>query len=115
MTQQEERNKTTKTITITDANFDSIISKNSFVVIDFWAAWCGPCKKISPIIDELASELSDRAIFGKMDVDANPRSPTRFHVRSIPTIIIFKNRQPVDQLIGSAPKRTIREKIVLSL
>lgn len=114
MTQQEERNKTAKTITITDANFDSIISKNSFVVIDFWAAWCGPCKKISPIIDELARELSDRAIFGKMDVDSNPKSPTRFHVRSIPTIIIFKNGQPIDQLIGSASKGAIREKIILS-
>jgi thioredoxin 1 len=114
MTQQEEH-RNTETITITDANFDSIILKNSFVIIDFWASWCGPCLRISPIIDELAHELSDRAVFGKLDVDANPRIPSRFHVRSIPTVMIFKNGQPTDQLIGSAPKSLFRKKIVSSL
>jgi thioredoxin 1 len=83
------------------------------MVIYFWADWCAPCKKVSPVIDELASELSsDRVIFVKMDVDSNPRIPSRFHVRSIPTIMLFKDGQPVDQLIGSTSKSVIKSKIL---
>jgi thioredoxin 1 len=116
MTQQKEANRTiSKPMVITDQSFDTVISKNKLVVVDFWAEWCGPCKQISPVMDELSREFSSRALFGKLNVDDSPQVPSRFHIRSIPTIMIFKGGIPVDQIVGFTPKSTIQKRIVSNL
>lgn len=99
-----------KPILLTDANFASEISRHDLIVVDFWAAWCGPCRLVSPIIEQLASEYSGRVIFGKLNVDENPEVSNRFGVQSIPTILVFKNGKQVDGLVGAVPKPTIESK-----
>ena len=91
-------------ITLTDYNFDQTIRKYSLLVVDFWAPWCGPCKLVSPIIDQLATELTGKAVFGKLNVDENPTIANIFGIQSIPTLIIFKNGEAVDGLMGALPK-----------
>ncbi len=117
MIQQKEdhRKFSAPTVVITDQNFDSLVSKNRLVVVDFWAEWCGPCKQIAPIIDELSHEFSKRALFGKLNVDDSPQIPSRFHIRSIPTIMIFKGGIPVDQIVGFTPKSTIQKRVTSNL
>ena len=94
-------------ITLTDYNFDQTIRKYSLLVVDFWAPWCGPCKLVSPIIDQLATELSGKAVFGKLNVDENPTVANIFGIQSIPTLIIFKNGEAVDGLMGALPKHQL--------
>jgi thioredoxin 1 len=101
-----------KYVTLTDANFDSEVLKSDLpVLVDFWATWCGPCRIIAPIIEELASELEGQAVIGKVDVDHNPQTAMNFGIRSIPTLLFFKNGVVVDQLVGSAPKRVLVAKL----
>jgi thioredoxin 1 len=89
----------------TDATFESEVLKHPGVaIIDFWAAWCGPCRMLAPTIDSLATEFAGKVKVVKMDVDANPKTPTQFHVRGIPTVLFFKNGQLVDQLVGNQSK-----------
>ena len=104
-----------KPLTITDANFDQVIASDKPVLVDFWASWCGPCHMIAPIIEELATEYEGKAILGKLDVDQNPVSAGKYQVRSIPTLLIFKNGQVVDQQIGVVPKNTLVQKIEVQL
>jgi thioredoxin 1 len=93
------------TMAVTDANFEAEIEKASGVaVVDFWAEWCGPCRVVGPIIDQLAAEYAGKAKVAKMDVDANPKTGMRFNVRSIPTILFFKDGKVVDTVIGALPK-----------
>lgn len=94
-------------ITLTDYNFDQTIRKYSLLVVDFWAPWCGPCKLVSPIIDQLAIELSGKAAFGKLNVDENPTVANIFGIQSIPTLIIFKDGEAVDGLMGALPKQQL--------
>lgn len=89
---------------ITDQSFEGLVKENKVVVVDFWAEWCGPCKMIGPIIDELATEYEGRAVIGKCDVDANTDLPGQFGVRNIPTILFFKNGEMVNKLVGAQPK-----------
>ena len=96
-----------KTLEITDKNFNDIISKNKTVLVDFWAEWCGPCRMISPIIEELANEYEGKAIIGKLDVDNNQKSSVKYGVRSIPTILTFKDGKIVDRQVGAVPKETL--------
>jgi thioredoxin 1 len=97
---------------ITDANFDSEIAQgNGLAMVDFWAAWCGPCRIIAPFVEQLADEYAGRVTVGKLDVDANQRTAMRFNVRSIPSILFFKNGQHVDTVIGAVPKATLEGKI----
>jgi thioredoxin 1 len=97
---------------ITDTNFKEVVlDSDKLSVIDFWAEWCGPCKMIAPIVDELANEYAGKANIGKVDVDTNQEVSFKFNVRSIPTLVFFKNGKEVDRLVGAAPKATIQAKI----
>ena len=103
----------TKTaIEITDANFEEVVLKSDKpVMVDFWAQWCGPCLQIAPMIEELAEEFQGQVVIGKMDVDNNPNVPTQFDIRSIPTLVFFKNGQMVDKQVGAVPKATLAKKL----
>ena len=92
-----------KVQTFTDGNFDDA-TKQGVVLVDFWAEWCGPCRRLAPTVDQLASDFDGRAVVGKVDVDANPNVTTRFQVKGIPSILIFKNGQLVDTVMGLASK-----------
>jgi thioredoxin 1 len=106
----QEEKLTNKPIILTDNNFDSEIRKNKLIVVDFWAPWCGPCRMVGPVIEELAAEYNGKVAFGKLNVDDNHLVPSRFGVRGIPTIIIFKNGKPVDSIVGACPKSHIESK-----
>lgn len=101
----------TEPIVLTDSNFASEVSKYPIILVDFWAPWCGPCRMVSPIIEQLAREYSGKVAFGKVNVDENQRIAGAFGVQSIPTMIIFKNGKAVDVMIGAMPKGQIEMKI----
>lgn len=96
---------------ITDNNFKEILAKGTPVVIDFWAPWCGPCKMVGPIIDELAKEYEGRVIMGKCDVDENSDLPAEFGIRNIPTVLFFKDGALVDKQVGAVTKPAFVEKV----
>lgn len=94
---------------LTDQNFDEIVSSNSVVMVDVYADWCNPCKQLSPIVDELGSDYSGRVIVGKLDADTNRDVVSKLGVRSIPTIVIYKNGEIVEQLVGMSTKKTLSD------
>ena len=99
-----------KVKTFTDSNFDTEI-QSGVALVDFWAEWCGPCRRLAPTVDALAAEYDGRASVGKMNVDENPNVPGRFMIRGIPTLLIFKNGQLADQIVGLVPKDEIARKL----
>ena len=101
------------TVEITDATFqDEVVNSDVPVVIDFWAEWCGPCKMIAPIVEELAGEYEGKVKFAKMDVDSNPNTPMQFGIRGIPTLLIFNGGEnPVDQVVGAVPKSMLKKRV----
>ncbi len=93
---------------VTDADFEKEVEKNDkLTVVDFWATWCGPCRMIAPVLDQLAAEYKDKVKVTKLDVDANIKTATRFNVRSIPMLLFFKDGKEVDQNVGAVPRQTI--------
>ena len=95
---------------ITDANFEeTVLNSDKPVVVDFWAAWCGPCRMVGPIIDELSTEYDGKAIVGKVDVDANQEFAAKYGVRNIPTVLVFQNGEVVGRQVGVAPKTAYSE------
>jgi thioredoxin 1 len=97
---------------VTDSNFDQDVLKSETpVLVDFWAAWCGPCRAIAPIVDELAHEYQGKVKVGKMDVDHNSATPMRYGVRGIPTLLVFKGGQVKEQIVGYVPKEQIQKAI----
>jgi len=108
MKQQEKKQEmSTKPIPVTDSNFNEIVDKNSLTLIDCWAPWCGPCVVISPIVEELAKEYAGKVLFGKLNVDENPRTAELFRIFGIPTLLIIRNGKEVDRIVGLAPKDQI--------
>jgi thioredoxin 1 len=105
-----------KPVEVTDANFKSeVLESKTPVLVDFWAEWCGPCKMIAPVVEELAKEYDGKLRVGKVDVDSNQQTAMQFGVRSIPTLLIFKNGKVVDQIVGAVPKRMLAEKVLKHL
>ncbi|MBS1913219.1 MAG: thioredoxin [Bacteroidetes bacterium] len=93
---------------ITDGNFDELVLQTHMpVLVDFWAVWCGPCRQIAPSVEELATEYAGRAIVGKMDIDNNPNVPIKYGIMSIPTVLVFKDGQVVEQIVGAVPKQKL--------
>jgi thioredoxin 1 len=98
-------------LTVTDNNFEELLNDGKPLVVDFWAEWCGPCRMLSPIIEELASEYAGRVNIGKIDVDNNHETVTRFGIRNIPTVLFFKNKEMADKCVGASSKNIFVEKI----
>ncbi len=99
-----------KTIELTDSNFEQIINSDKAVLVDFWAEWCGPCKMIGPVVEELANDYD-----GKLNVDENPQTAAKFGIRSIPTLLVFKGGQIVDKQVGAVPKSVLDQKLAAQI
>lgn len=104
-----EMNHGEQTVKLTEANFDSLSSGEKILFVDFWAAWCGPCKVMDPVIDRLAAKYSDKVVFGKVNVDEEMNLSSRYQVFSIPTFMIFKGGQPMDAVIGAVGETSLEQ------
>ena len=98
-------------LTLTDANFEAQVKAQPLVLVDFWAEWCGPCRMVAPVLEELAGEYKGRLAVGKVNVDENRQIAARFGIRSIPTLLFLRDGVRVDQIVGAHPKSTIKGKI----
>jgi thioredoxin 1 len=96
------------TVDVTDATFDKdVLKSDKTVIVDFWAEWCGPCKMVAPVLDEIAGENKDKITIAKLDIDVNQRTAQTYQVMSIPTMIVFQNGRPVKQIVGARPKAAL--------
>ncbi len=99
-------------VVFSDQNFDSLVNSPMPVLVDCWAPWCGPCRMIGPVIEQLAKEFGGQAVIGKLNVDENPLTSQKYGIRSIPTLLFFKNGQLADTLVGAVPGEQIRQKLL---
>ena len=106
-----EENLPNTPLKITDADIDEVVKKYETIIIDCWAPWCGPCRMVSPIIEELAKEMHGKIVFGKLNVDENQGTSIKYQIMSIPMLLVFKDGKLVDKLVGAMPKETLRQKI----
>lgn len=98
-------------LAVNDSNFNEVISGGKLVMVDFWATWCGPCRMLSPVVDEISQEMGDKIIVAKCNVDECDSTPVDYGIRNIPALLFFKDGKVVDRLVGAVPKATIIEKI----
>ena len=108
--QKMENNLPNAPVQISDGDIEDFVKKYDNIVIDCWAPWCGPCRMITPIIDELAKEMQGKVVFGKLNVDENPTTSAKHRIMSIPTLLVFKNGNLVDRIIGAYPKDALKER-----
>lgn len=100
-----------KPVEVTDSTLDSSVNQYPLLIVDCWAEWCGPCRMLGPVIEELAKELSGKIVFGKLNVDQNPQTSSKYRVSAIPTLLVFKGGKLADKLVGAYPKATLAGKI----
>ena len=99
-------------VAVTDSDFQELVLKSDTpVLVDFWADWCAPCKMIAPIVEELAEEYDGKIVFAKVDVDSSPLTAAEYGIRSIPTLLVFKDGSPVDQVVGAVPKAVLKQRL----
>ncbi|MGQ9460447.1 MAG: thioredoxin [Candidatus Bathyarchaeaceae archaeon] len=110
-TKRREESATDKPVKVTDATFKEMIHEHSLVVIDCWAPWCGPCHIIAPVIEEMARDYAGKILFGKLNVDENHEVAMEYQIMSIPTLLVFKNGELVDRIIGAVPRQMLEPKI----
>lgn len=105
-----------KPIAVNDNNFESVVLKAKLpVLVDFWAAWCSPCRMVAPLVDELANEYEGKVVFVKLDVDGNPKTASKYGIMSIPTLLIFKDGNPVSHIVGFRPKSELKKSLDAAL
>ena len=105
-----------KPVTISDSNFDQVVLQAEMpVLVDFWATWCGPCRMVAPVVEELAGEYDGRISFAKVEVDSNPQIASRYGIMSIPTLILFKDGKPVSNIVGFRPKAELKKSLDAAL
>jgi thioredoxin 1 len=100
-----------KPVTVTDADFNEFVSKHPLVVVDCWAEWCGPCRMVAPIVEALASEYAGKVVFGKLNTDHNRTTTMKYRITGIPTLLVFKNGELVDSIVGAAPKEHLLQRL----